>query len=55
MMTADTIDNLTMIEQSAKAEQVLATKNATLAEKDFKIAALTLELAYYRRKVFIGA
>ncbi|WP_426178410.1 transposase domain-containing protein, partial [Massilia sp. TWR1-2-2] len=38
-----------LMEQSAKAEQVLAKKNATLAEKDFKIVALTLELAYYRR------
>ena len=39
-------------EQSARAEAVLAKSNATLAEKDFKIAALTLELAYYRRIKF---
>lgn len=34
-----------LLEQSAKAQQVLA-------EKDFKITALTLELAYYRRIKF---
>lgn len=37
------------MEQSARAEQVLAKNSATLAQRDFKIAALTLELAYYRR------
>ena len=41
-----------LLEQSAKAEQVLAGKNAMLVEKDFKITALTLELAYYRRIKF---
>ena len=41
-----------LMEQSARAEQVLAKNSATLAEKDFKIAALTLELAYYRRIKF---
>jgi transposase len=34
-----------LMEQSAKAQQLLA-------EKDFKITALTLELAYYRRIKF---
>ena len=36
-----------LMEQSARAEQVLAKTGGTLAQKDFKIAALTLELAYY--------
>ncbi len=38
-----------LIEESASVEQVLAKNKAMLAERDFKIAALTLELAYYRR------
>lgn len=38
-----------LMEQSAKAERALAKSNAALAEQDFKIAALALELAYYRR------
>lgn len=38
-----------LIEQNAKDQKVLARNEAVLAEKDFKITALTLELAYYRR------
>ena len=38
-----------LIAQSEKAKQLLARNDAKLAEKDFKITALTLELAYYRR------
>jgi transposase len=38
-----------LIEQAEKAKHLLAQNDARLAEKDFKITALTLELAYYRR------
>ena len=38
-----------LIAESASVEQVMAKNKAMLAERDFKIAALTLELAYYRR------
>lgn len=38
-----------LFEQSAKAEQLLARKDATLAKKNCKIAALTLEFAPSRR------
>lgn len=38
-----------LLEQAEKAKQLLAQHDARLKEKDFKITALTLELAYYRR------
>lgn len=41
-----------LLAQSANAAQVQASNQAMLAEKDVKIAALTLELAYYRRIKF---
>jgi transposase len=38
-----------LIEQSEQARKLLAQQDDKLAQKDFKITALTLELAYYRR------
>lgn len=38
-----------LLEQSAQAQQLLAQREQVLAEKDFKIKALTLELAHHRR------
>jgi transposase len=38
-----------LLEHAEKAKQLLARNDAKLAEMDFKITALTLKLAYYRR------
>ncbi|MFZ6846315.1 transposase domain-containing protein [Undibacterium sp. RuTC16W] len=38
-----------MLEQAEKAKQLQAQNDTKLAEKDFKIVVLMLELAHYRR------
>ncbi|HSN23473.1 MAG TPA: IS66 family transposase zinc-finger binding domain-containing protein, partial [Methylomicrobium sp.] len=38
-----------LVEQAAQDAQTIAKKDASLQAKDFKIAALTHELAYYKR------